>query len=70
MRPMMGGDDFAVLAGVVPAAYAFVGAGGDAPGLPHHHPGFAIDEAALEIGLRVLLGTADRFLAGASAPGG
>jgi amidohydrolase len=67
MKPMMGGDDFAEYARLAPGAYAFVGAAPPGGAFPHHHPAFAIDEAALEIGLRLLLDTTDRFLGAAPA---
>jgi amidohydrolase len=67
MKPMMGGDDFAEYARLAPGVYAFVGAAPPGGAFPHHHPGFAIDEAALEVGLRLLLDTTDRFLGAALA---
>ncbi len=54
LAPLMGSDDFACYQLVVPGVYLVVGAGGGAPRFPHHHPRFTIDEAALEIALRVL----------------
>jgi amidohydrolase len=65
MKPMMGGDDFAEYARLAPGAYAFVGAAPAGGAFPHHHPRFAIDEAALEIGLRLLLAATGRFLCAA-----
>ena len=67
MKPMMGGDDFAEYARLAPAAYAFVGAAPAHGAFPHHHPRFAIDEAALETGLRLLLAATSRLLGAARA---
>ena len=67
MKPMMGGDDFAEYARLVPGAYAFVGAAPAGGALPHHHPRFGIDEAALETGLRLLLAATHRFLGAGAA---
>jgi amidohydrolase len=68
LGPMMGGEDFAVYAQRVPGAYAFVGAAPAGPAFPHHHPQFAIDEDALEIGLRLMLDATTRYFAAATAP--
>jgi amidohydrolase len=66
LGPMMGGEDFAEFARRVPGAYAFVGAAPPAgEAFPHHHPRFAIDEAALEIGLRLMLDATTRWFAAA-----
>ena len=52
-RPLTVGDDMAYFLEHVPGCYFLVGAGD--PALterpPHHHPGFDIDERALEVGL-------------------
>lgn len=57
MRPTMGGEDFSAYQQKAPGVFAFVGAGNPAVGAeyPHHHPRFAIDERALDLGLRYLL---------------
>jgi len=62
MPPIMGGEDFAHYAEVVPAAFAFIGARNPKVGAdrPHHHPRFTIDEAALPIALRYLLNGLER----------
>jgi amidohydrolase len=56
MAPIMGGDDFSAYQLQVPGCYFFVGVRNDAlqAVYPHHHPRFAIDEDALEIGCKVL----------------
>jgi metal-dependent amidase/aminoacylase/carboxypeptidase family protein len=57
--PILGGDDFSAYLGVVPGCYFFVGAGGPHS---HHHPGFSIDEAALDTGVRAHVAIAERAL--------
>ena len=54
--PVMGGEDFAYYAQVVPSAFLFLGARNPDKGAnyPHHHPRFNIDEDALPIGVEVL----------------
>ena len=61
--PVMGGDDFAFLAQRVPGAYCFVGTRNPSAGsvYPHHHPRFTIDEASLEIGVRIFLEALESF---------
>ena len=56
LAPQGGGEDFAWYGQNVPAAFAFLGAGGEAtPGpYPHHHARFAIDEAVLPMGVALL----------------
>ena len=52
--PMMGSDDMSLFLRERPGCYLWIGAG--VPGEtmhPHHHPGFAIDERCLLVGLRV-----------------
>ena len=52
--PIMGGDDMALWLRQAPGCYFFVGArGGEASAWPHHHPRFDLDEAALEVAVRV-----------------
>ncbi|HET7572610.1 MAG TPA: amidohydrolase [Gaiellaceae bacterium] len=59
--PMMGGEDFSAYGAAAPACFFFVGAGG--PGaFPHHHPRFAIDEAALPVAIETFVSVAERFL--------
>lgn len=53
----------------VPGCYAFIGSANSVRDLhhPHHSPRFDLDEAALPIGVQMLVRTAERFL-GAQAP--
>jgi amidohydrolase len=62
LPPIMGGEDFAHYAELVPGAFAFIGARNPGVGAdrPHHHPRFTIDEAALPIALRYLLNCLER----------
>ncbi|MHB8614017.1 MAG: M20 metallopeptidase family protein [Candidatus Dormibacteraceae bacterium] len=62
MPAIMGGEDFAHYAQLVPGAFAFIGARNPRVGAdrPHHHPRFTIDEAALPIALRYLLNGLER----------
>jgi amidohydrolase len=55
--PMMGGEDFSAYQRVVPGSFFSVGARYEQGGVayPHHHPRFAIDEDALEIGMRMFV---------------
>lgn len=54
-RPSMGGEDFAEFLRRVPGCLLRLGSGGAAEyAFPLHHPRFAIDEAALPIGVRAL----------------
>jgi IAA-amino acid hydrolase len=62
-RPVMKGEDFALLAADVPGCYMRLGTG--FPGQPprkHHDPHFDIDERALPIGTAVLAASALRYL--------
>lgn len=60
IAPVMGGEDFAAYLQRAPGAFFVVGAGNEATGahFPHHHPRFAIDEAALKDGIAVFARTA------------
>jgi len=62
-RPLTVSDDMAEFLTRIPGCYFMVGArppdAETAP--PHHSPGFRIDEAALEVGVRVLLKSAVRL---------
>lgn len=64
-EPVMGGEDMAYFLEAVPGCFAFIGSGNPARGLshPHHSPRFDFDEAALPIGVAVLVRAAERFLA-------
>jgi IAA-amino acid hydrolase len=62
-RPVMKGEDFALLAEQVPGCYLRLGTG--FPGEPprkHHDPHFDLDERALPIGAAILATTALRYL--------
>lgn len=62
-RPVMKGEDFALLAQQVPGCYMRLGTG--FPGEPprkHHDPHFDLDERALPIGAAILAATALRYL--------
>ncbi|HEV8307920.1 MAG TPA: amidohydrolase [Methylomirabilota bacterium] len=62
---LMGGEDMSYFLEAVPGCFAFVGSANPERGLnhPHHSPGFDFDEAALPIGVQVLVRTAERYLA-------
>jgi amidohydrolase len=61
-RPLTVSDDFAEFLTRIPGCYFMLGAmpPGETPPA-HHSPGFRIDEGALEIGVKVLAGTASRL---------
>jgi amidohydrolase len=62
-RPVMGGEDFSVLAEGIPGCYIRLGGGFPAQPLRNLHDAhFDIDEAALPIGAAVLAETALRYL--------
>jgi amidohydrolase len=65
MAPIMGGDDFSAYQLEVPGCYFFVGVRNEAleAVYPHHHPRFAIDEDALEVGYKALSHAAALVLA-------
>ena len=58
---LMVSDDFARYLQRVPGCYLVLGAGGTAPGAPHHHPRFDIDEAVLPAGVAILADAAARL---------
>ena len=62
---IMAGEDFSAYQQVVPGVFFTAGARNEAIGAsyPHHHPRFAIDEAALRNGIAVLARTAIDYLA-------
>ncbi|UBV44511.1 amidohydrolase (plasmid) [Deinococcus taeanensis] len=66
-QPTMGGEDFSAYLTRAPGTFIFIGARNEAAGItaPHHHPNFAIDESALAIGVKVLVGAALRLSTGA-----
>ncbi len=55
-RPMLAGEDFASFLEVVPGCFFFVGAGGASVegAAPHHNSRFLLDEAAFDLGVRLL----------------
>ncbi|WP_309571935.1 M20 family metallopeptidase [Deinococcus sp.] len=62
-QPTMGGEDFSAYLSEAPGAFMFIGARNEDAGItaPHHHPKFAIDEAALGHGVKVLVEAARRL---------
>lgn len=64
-RPLTLSDDFAEFLTRIPGCYFMLGAmpPGETPPA-HHSPGFRIDESCMEIGVKVLAGTASRLAAG------
>jgi amidohydrolase len=60
-EPMMGAEDFAILAREAPGCFFWLGAALDPP-REHHHPAFDIDERALPIGAAALAACAMRAL--------
>lgn len=63
-RAVMGGEDFAYIAELVPSAYLRLGASNASKGITvqAHNPGFDIDEDALPLGAAILAYAALRFL--------
>lgn len=63
-EPSMGGEDMAYFLQAVPGCYFFVGSANPEKGLtnPHHHPGFDFDEAAMPLGVAVLVEAVERYL--------
>lgn len=59
-----GADDMSLFLNAVPGCYFFVGSANAARGLssPHHSPTFDFDEAAMEVGTRMLVACALEFL--------
>jgi amidohydrolase len=66
-EPSLGGDDMAYFLAAVPGCYARLGSANPERGLdaPHHSARFDFDEAALAIGVEVLVQTTLAFLAAA-----
>ncbi|WP_127531507.1 M20 metallopeptidase family protein [Paenibacillus kobensis] len=58
---IMAGEDFSYYLQKVKGCFLFVGAGGEACGAvhPHHHPKFDIDERAMLMSARLLIGMAE-----------
>jgi amidohydrolase len=59
--PSMGGEDFSAYQLAVPGCFFVVGGGG-ADAFPHHHPRFAVDEAAIPVAVDVFVRTALAYL--------
>jgi amidohydrolase len=64
-RPLTVSDDFAEFLTRIPGCYFMLGGmpAGETPPA-HHSPGFRIDESCMEVGVKVLAGTASRLAAG------
>jgi amidohydrolase len=64
MPPTMASEDMSFYLKEVPGCFFFVGAGSTDPALnqPHHNPRFAIDERALEMGVRMMASIAIEYL--------
>jgi amidohydrolase len=62
--PLMGGEDFSAFSSVVPGCYMMVGTANPETGpvYPHHHPKYALDEAALAIGVKLYIHAVFRIL--------
>jgi amidohydrolase len=60
IAPIMGGEDFSSYLAKAPGVFVLVGSRNPAAGsdFPHHHPRFTVDEAALPIGVAVLVRSA------------
>jgi amidohydrolase len=61
VEPIMGGEDFSAYLECAPGAFFWVGAGHE-DAVPHHHPRFTVDEAALPAGIAVFVRTALDYL--------
>ena len=61
-EPMMGAEDFAILAQEAPGCFFWLGAALD-PAREHHHPAFDIDERVLPHGAAALAACASAALA-------
>jgi amidohydrolase len=57
LPPSLGGEDFSAFSDIVPATYAFIGAGNEekATDYPHHHPKFALDEESFLTGINLFV---------------
>ncbi|MEI3607821.1 M20 family metallopeptidase [Pseudogracilibacillus sp. SE30717A] len=56
VAPQMGGEDFAHYLNIKPGAFFFTGAKKEGHNYPHHHPMFDIDEKAMPIAAKMLIG--------------
>ena len=63
-RPTLGAEDFSYFLEEKPGAMFLVGGQNHDKGIdaPHHHPDYDFDEAALKIGLKVMLNTALKLI--------
>ena len=62
-QPSMGGEDFAFYSQQRPATFVRLGCRGNGTGnLPLHNSGFDIDEGVLEVGVKIMVGSAIEFL--------
>jgi amidohydrolase len=70
--PIMAGEDYAYYLQRIPGCFMFVGAGNpDCEAVyPHHHPKFDIDERAMLMSARLLIGMAEHYAADARPSGG
>ncbi|MOA18199.1 putative hydrolase YxeP [compost metagenome] len=61
-------EDFSYYLERVPGCFMFVGAGSEEAGAlyAHHHPKFDIDEKAMPMAARLLIGMADDFASGSN----
>ncbi len=64
MKPNMGGEDFSAFQQKAPGCFFYIGAGNKEKGIvyPHHHPRFTIDEAALEVGVKMFVNAARKVV--------
>jgi amidohydrolase len=71
MPPILASEDFGAFGAGIPVAYWSLAASpfGDRPGPPNHSPAFAIDEKALAVGTRALVGAALDYLRTSPPPG-
>ena len=63
-NPMMISEDFSAYQQKAPGCFFLIGAGNQEKGItyPHHHPKFDLDEDALDIGVKIFVHAAFRFL--------
>ncbi|WP_204517558.1 M20 family metallopeptidase [Brevibacillus fulvus] len=64
MKPNMGGEDFSAYQQKAPGCFFYIGAGNEEKGIvyPHHHPRFTVDEASLEVGVKMFVNAARKIL--------
>ncbi|MGE7184455.1 M20 family metallopeptidase [Peribacillus sp. NPDC006672] len=63
MKPVMGAEDFSAFQQKAPGTFVFVGAGNKDKGItkPHHHPQFDIDENSLNMGVKLMVRSAQKL---------